>query len=50
MILNNIDLYKVNKLEVMDNDIINEINNFIFEYYNNYTGLYLKKINIQVEV
>ena len=46
MILNNIDLYKVNKLEVMDNDIINEINNFIFEYYNNYTGLYLKKINI----
>ncbi len=43
VILNKIDLHKLEKLEIDDYNIIDEIDNFIYEYYNNYTGIYVKK-------
>lgn len=36
-----VDIDKISKLDLKE-DIINEVNNFIDEYYDRYTGLYLK--------
>lgn len=36
-----VDIDKISKLDLKD-DVINEVNNFIDEYYDRYTGLYLK--------
>lgn len=37
-----VDLNKVDKLEINDNKITIEIDNFINDYYDKYTGIYLK--------
>lgn len=42
-LLNKIDLEKLEKLEITDDDIFKEIDKFINEYYSIYTGIYLKK-------
>ncbi len=42
-LLQKIDLLKLETLEITDDDIFKEINQFIHEYYNSYTGIYLKK-------
>ena len=42
-LFNKIDLNKIEVLEITDYDVIHEIDDFIYEYYNNYTGIYLKK-------
>lgn len=39
-----VDINKISKLD-LDLNIVNEINNFINEYYDRYTGLYLKSKN-----
>ena len=36
-----VDVNKISKLEI-NKEIVNEVNNFIDEYYDRYTGLYLK--------
>ena len=36
-----VDIDKISKLDLKD-DIVNEVNNFIDDYYDRYTGLYLK--------
>ena len=36
-----VDIDKISKLDLSD-DVVNEVNNFIDEYYDRYTGLYLK--------
>ena len=36
-----VDIDKISKLDLKD-DVINEVNNFIDDYYDRYTGLYLK--------
>ncbi len=41
--LNNIDLLKISKLEITDDHIYHDIDNFIYEYYTLYTGIYLRK-------
>ena len=41
-LLYNIDLSKVTSLEITDNSVISELNDFIMEYYNTYTGIYLR--------
>jgi DNA repair protein RecO (recombination protein O) len=39
-----VDIDKISKLD-LSKDIINEVNNFIDDYYDRYTGLYLKSKN-----
>ncbi len=41
-VLKSIDLSKITSLEVTDEKIIKEINEFISEYYSTYTGIYLR--------
>lgn len=38
----NVDIQKIDKLNINNSKVIQEINNFISEYYETYTGLYLK--------
>ncbi len=45
-ILAKINLSEIKSLEITDDTIIHEINDFIKEYYNYYTGIYLKKVNV----
>ena len=42
-LLNNVDINKLEKLEITDDSIFQEIDKFINEYYSIYTGIYLKK-------
>ena len=42
-LLQKINLGKLEKLEITDEDIFKEIDKFIYEYYTSYTGIYLKK-------
>ena len=42
-LLNKIDMAKISTLEITDYDIFKEIDKFIYEYYSNYTGIYLNK-------
>ena len=42
-ILSKIDLAKVEILEITDDEVFKEIDNFIHEYYSTYTGIYLNK-------
>ena len=42
-LLKKINIEKLNKLEITDDDIFKEIDKFIYEYYTSYTGVYLKK-------
>ncbi len=41
-LLNDIDLSKITSLEITDESIIHEIDDFISEYYSTYTGIYLR--------
>ncbi|MBP5683909.1 MAG: DNA repair protein RecO [Bacilli bacterium] len=41
-LLSNLDLSKITSLEITDEKIIQEIDDFISEYYTTYTGLYLR--------
>ena len=43
IMLSKVDLAKVSKLEVTDDEIVREIDNYIYEYYSGYTGIYLRK-------
>ena len=43
MLLNKIDLSKIKELNITDYDIFHEIDDFIYEYYSHYTGIYLNK-------
>ena len=43
IMLNNIDLSKISKLEITNEDVYKDIDDFIYEYYSTYTGIYLKK-------
>lgn len=42
-LLNKINLSKISTLEITDQGIFKEIDDFIHEYYSNYTGIYLNK-------
>lgn len=42
-ILKKVDIKKLEKLEITDDDIFNEIDKFIYEYYSSYTGIYIRK-------
>lgn len=42
-LLKKINIKKLEKLEITDDDIFKEIDKFIYEYYSSYTGIYLKK-------
>ena len=42
-LLKKIDINKLEKLEITDEEIFNEIDKFIYEYYTSYTGIYLNK-------
>lgn len=42
-LLKNINIEKLEKLEITDEDIFKEIDKFIYEYYSIYTGIYIKK-------
>ena len=42
-LLQKINLGKLEKLEITEEDIFKEIDKFIYEYYTSYTGIYLKK-------
>ena len=42
-LLKKIDINKLEKLEITDEEIFHEIDKFINEYYNSYTGIYLNK-------
>ena len=42
-LLKKINILKLEKLEITDDDIFKEIDKFIYEYYSNFTGIYLKK-------
>ena len=42
-LLKKIDINKLEKLEITDDDIFNEIDKFIYEYYSSYTGIYIRK-------
>ena len=47
-LFSNIDMSKLSSLEITDEDIFQELNDFLYEYYSTYTGLYLhdkKKFN-----
>ncbi len=46
-LLSKVDLLKVKELEITDNDVVHEIDNFIYEYYSHYTGIYLNKKNLK---
>jgi hypothetical protein len=41
-VLHDIDLSKITKLEIDEERIIKEIDDFISEYYSTYTGIYLR--------
>ena len=43
MMLNKVDLSRISKLEITDDKVYKDIDDFIYEYYSNYTGIYLKK-------
>ncbi len=43
LLLAKIDLFKIKKLELTDDNAFNEIDKFLDEYYNFYTGIYLNK-------
>ena len=42
-LLKKIDINKLEKLEITDDTIFHEIDQFIYDYYTSYTGVYLKK-------
>ena len=42
-ILKKVEIGKLEKLEITDEDIFKEIDKFIYEYYSSYTGIYLNK-------
>ena len=42
-LLQKVDIKKLETLEITDDEIFREIDKFIYEYYTNYTGIYLKK-------
>ena len=42
-LLKKIDINKLEKLEITDDTIFHEIDQFIYDYYTSYTGIYLKK-------
>ena len=42
-LLKKVNIEKLEKLEITDEDIFMEIDKFIHEYYNSYTGIYLNK-------
>ena len=42
-LLKKVDISKLEKLEITDDEIFKEINKFISEYYTDYTGIYLNK-------
>ena len=44
-LLKKVDINKLEKLEITDDEIFKEIDKFIYEYYSSYTGIYLKKKN-----
>ena len=44
-LLKKMELMKLEKLEITDEEIFSEIDKFINEYYASYTGIYLKKKN-----
>ena len=47
-LMETIDFSKIKNLEITDENIFNEVNDFLHEYYNTYTGIYLrdkKKMN-----
>ena len=43
IMLNKINLSKLTKLEITDEMVYKDINEFIYEYYSTYTGIYLKR-------
>ena len=45
IMLNKINLGKISKLEITDEKVYKDIENFMYEYYSTYTGIYLKKKN-----
>ncbi len=42
-LLKKVNISKLEKLEITDDEIFKEIDKFIYEYYSSYTGIYLKK-------
>ncbi len=42
-LLKKVDINKLEKLEITDEDIFKEIDKFIYEYYTSFTGIYIKK-------
>lgn len=44
-LFNNIEISKINKLDLEDINLYKELNDFIINYYDNYTGIYLKNKN-----
>ena len=42
-LLKKINIEKLEKLEITDDEIFREIDKFIYEYYTSYTGIYIKK-------
>lgn len=42
-LLKKIDINRLEKLEITDEDIFKEIDKFIYEYYTSYTGIYIRK-------
>lgn len=42
-LLKKVDILKLEKLEITDEDIFKEIDKFIYEYYTSFTGIYIKK-------
>ena len=44
-ILEKVDLLKVEKLEITDYHVFEDIDNFLHEYYENYTGIYHQRKN-----
>lgn len=44
-LFNNIEISTITKLELEDINLYKELNNFIINYYDNYTGIYLKNKN-----
>ena len=42
-LLKNVDISKLETLEITDEEIFKEIDKFIYEYYTSYTGIYIKK-------
>ena len=42
-LLNKVDLSKIKELEITDSEPYKEIDDFIYEYYTHYTGIYINK-------